>query len=325
MNLSSRLSTWSGRLRQALTATQIGAPLITPEQVYELRQLAQLAHTLPFTRQRETRRQQLGDRHSLIRGSGMDFDDSRPFMAGDDRRYLNWRLYARTGELYLKSFIEEQRPQLCLLLDRRSRMRMGSGDTLKLQEAVKIATTLALLARREQMQVAALLLQSPAQWHKGRGGEAGILELIHAINASAPPLECVQEPSLNDALGQLQESLPTGSIICLISDFMDLDEVSRPLLWQLARKHDLLNFHIVDAMERQLPEAGRMLIESGPGDPPLEVDCNDPGLRQAYAESMQTRQQEIEDLLRVNDASYYVVNEAEDFLSAWLGVDYVSG
>jgi uncharacterized protein (DUF58 family) len=291
------------------------APLLDAAQLERLRRAA-AAGGSPLLQQREVRQPQLGERPSLIQGSGLDFDESRPFQAGDDRRFINWRLFARTGELSLTVFREERRPQLTLLLDRRRRMRMGSHGRLKLTQAASLAVLLALLARREELAVGAVCLQPQLHYLRGRSGETALADLIRALTAAAPPLEEVDEPSLSQALAQLQQ-LPRGSLVCLISDFADLREEDSGLLWQLVREHDVSAFHISDAMEHELPASGRLRIDAG-GET-LELDCGDPDLRAAYARRMRARHEEIERLLTRAGVRYQAVRGDADVVALLCG------
>ena len=303
-----------------LMASPTLGPLLDAVQLERLHRAAAAASGTPLLQQREVRQPQLGERPSLIQGSGLDFDESRPFQAGDDRRYINWRLFARTGDLYLKVFREERRPQLTLLLDRRSHMRMGSRDRLKVTQAVSLAVLLALLARREELAVGALCLQAHSQYHRGRSGQAAVAELIRAMVSAAPPLDAVDEPPLSQALAQLQGQLPRGSLVCLISDFADLGEEDSALLWQLVREHDVTAFHVSDEMEHTLPASGRLRIAAG-GEV-LDVDCDNPELRAAYAQRMQARHEEIERLLTQADVAYQAVRTDEDVVALLCGGDH---
>jgi uncharacterized protein (DUF58 family) len=300
---------------------RIESPTLQP--LLDMAQLARLRHAAttaasPLLQQQLLRQPQLGERPSLVQGSGLDFDESRPFLAGDDRRHINWRLLARTGELYLKVFREERRTQLSLLLDRRAGMRMGSHGRLKVTQAARLAVLLALMAQHQGLAVGALCLQQRSQFHRGRSGESAIAELIRSLGAAAPPQEANDEPPLSRALAQLQGQLPRGSLVCLISDFADLGEGDSALLWQLAREHDVSAFHISDDMEHELPTGGRLRIAATGGEV-LELDCGDAELRSAYARHMQARHGEIRELLIRAGVHYREVRSDEDVVSLLCG------
>jgi len=180
---------------------------------------------------------------------------------------------------------------LCLLLDRRQGMRMGSRRYLKVTQAVRLAVLLALAAQADGMAVGALCLEEAGQFHRGRSGEAAVAELLTAMTAAAPPMPHAQEPPLSQALAQLQAQLPRGSQLCLISDFADLREEDGGLLWQLVREHDVSAFLISDELEHRLPKQGRLRLDAG-GEV-LELDCGDTALRLAYEQEMQARHQAI--------------------------------
>jgi len=306
--------TWPFRHRPSQA---IQRPLQVPAQLLALRQAAATLAS-PWPRRQVVHQPQLGERPSLIRGSGLDYDESRPFLRGDDRRQINWRLYARTGELHLKLFREERRPQRCLLLDRRQGMRLGSRGRLKLTQAVRLAALLAFTAQAEQMAVAALCLEERIQFHRGRSGEIALAELLAAMAAAAPPLGAVDEPPLSQALAQLQARLPRGSQLCLISDFNDLKEEDSALLWQLVREHDVSAYHISDALEHELPAAGRLRLDAGDGSV-LEVDCADAGLREAFHREMQSRHEAIRQRLERCGIAYTALRSDTDLVALLRG------
>lgn len=276
-------------------------PLLDAAQQLALRQLAEDARS-PLWERRFPRQGQQGERPSPLRGSGMDYDESRPFMPGDDRRHLNWRLYARTGEPHLKLFSEERRPQLMLLLDRRRAMRMGSRTRLKLTQGVRLAVVLAWMAQSRGMAVSALCLQSATRFYRRRQGVSATLELARALAAPAPPVSGAEEPGLTTGLAQLRAHLVPGSQVCLISDFADLGEADEALLWQLAAEHDLSAFHLHDPMEAGLPD-GRLRVAIGEGRA-LELDGRDAQLRQEYSRRMRERDRAIESRLRQSGGQY---------------------
>ena len=82
-------------------------PLLDTEEIQALRSRVLTHKQKPLTRSHDTNSQRMGDKRSTHRGYGMDYEESRAYQAGDDPRYLNWALSARTDELHTKVFREE--------------------------------------------------------------------------------------------------------------------------------------------------------------------------------------------------------------------------
>ncbi|MDH5182429.1 MAG: DUF58 domain-containing protein [Gammaproteobacteria bacterium] len=267
-------------------------PLLTPAEVLALRQQAH-SSALSILTQRDSHHAQLGDVRSPQRGSGMDFDESRPYVAGDDRRFINWRLLARTGEMYLKLFHEERRSQLFLLLDRRATMRMGSQGCLKVTQAARLATLLSCLAKKEKMAVGAAVMNTTTHWHRPMSGEKALHRLIEDYIAPAPPLEDDADADLQQILSHLQSQLPAGSVVVLISDFQELDERHEAALWALVSKHRVIALTIHDPLERQLPKQKAMRFSSPHDGQIIELDGRDAEQAQRYQQAMQHHRNNI--------------------------------
>ena len=92
----------------------IQQPLLTRAEILEIRtRLAQLQEQSQHTH--EVAHRLYGDAQSVYRGYGLDYEESRPYQRGDELRFMNWRLSARTGELYMKVFREERHPSVFVL------------------------------------------------------------------------------------------------------------------------------------------------------------------------------------------------------------------
>jgi uncharacterized protein (DUF58 family) len=81
----------------------------------------------------------------------MDYDESRPYFPGDELRFMNWRVTARTGEPHMKVFREERKPSVFIVVDRRQNMCFGTRRRLKVSQAVRAAAVTAFDARLNQV------------------------------------------------------------------------------------------------------------------------------------------------------------------------------
>ena len=272
----------------------IDRPLLDDDRQQELRQYAEsLAWSLiEFDRQASDPR--TGDALSAFRGHGLEFEENRVYQPGDEPRLLNWRLYARTGDLYTRVFREERRPQVFLLVDRRAAMRFGSRRQLKARLVAAMACAHAWQARQQALALGGLILSRELHWFSPAVGDTAGDRLIQSLSGPCRPLPFdADQPSLEEALQLVHQRLAPGSFLLLVSDFMDLESDSAmPLLHELAQKHSVRAVQILDPLEQQLPERGDLLIENPSRPQPIRLDSRDRGLRQAYAEmfsAMQSR------------------------------------
>jgi uncharacterized protein (DUF58 family) len=293
-SLIAKLSRQYRRWRPAGTVS-IQAPLVAAE---DLRELERYARSLPRSLldfQRHAAHPLIGETRSLYRGRGFEFEENRAYQAGDEPRLLNWRLYARTGELYTKVFTEERRPQAFLLLDRRASMRFGTRRQLKVARAARIAACHVYQAGQQALAVGGATLNREVDWHAPAPGEAALRYLVQSLVSPCPPLPFEQDqPSMEESLQLLVHRLPAGCFVLLVSDFLDLDPVTAtPLLRHLAERHTVRAIQVLDPVEQDLPAAGDFLIEDGAAAQALRIDGRDALQRRLYRTACSNRQSRL--------------------------------
>ena len=106
----------------------------------------------------------IGDVRSTYRGHGIDYEESRLYQSGDDPRYMNWQLSARTGQHYMKVFREERQPGIFILIDRRNSMRFGTQQRLKVTQAVRAAAIAAFSAQENNFSIGGVILDDEIEW-----------------------------------------------------------------------------------------------------------------------------------------------------------------
>lgn len=175
-----------------------------------------------------------GEHLSRGTGSSLEFQDRRSYNAGDDIRHLDWRAFARTGDLTVKLYREELMPRLDLLLDTSASMDVGEG---KGQLALDLAVFLALVARRQGFSVRML----------GVGDETTRLDLDQLL-VTGIPFEGRQP--LSESLQKARAHLRPGTLRVMVSDYLspyDAREMVRGLaqragglgLFQVLSEQDL--------------------------------------------------------------------------------------
>ena len=197
---------------------------------------------------------------SQRQGSGIDFNETRPFQFGDEPRHMNWRATARTGRPQVRVFQQDLMPTSYFLIDRRSTMRFGTRQRLKVAQAARLAIFLASWEARSGAELGSLIFNESIQWMQAVNGQDAIYQLAHRVSKPCPPLLDLPAIGLNQAFLLLAERLPIGSHLYLLSDFIDIKEECLPWLYQLGEQHRVWMIHIHDPAEYQLPEAGRLQL-----------------------------------------------------------------
>lgn len=246
-----------------------------------------------------------GEATSIFRGRGLDYEESRIYQPGDDLRLMDWRLMARSSLPHIKVFHEEHRPAVFLLVDRRAAMRFGTQVRLKTAQAARVAALLAFAYRWLNTPVAGLCLQADPQWLSQSNDVEGIFYFINAIAKPCPPVTPdITEPYLSTTLKSLQTQLNRGSIIYLLSDFIDLEEQHRPLLMHLAAEFDVKAIHIVDPGEERLPNAGRLKLFGFGNATAFAIDTSNPFIRAEYQEAAKRHLDSREKLFKALNIPY---------------------
>ena len=206
--------------------------------------------TLAAIRRRASYRS--GARDSRTRGRGMEYEESRAYVAGDDVRTMDWRVMARTGEAHTKIYAEEKERRFLLAVDLSASMYYGTRRAFKSCAAAQAAAHLGWLASFAGDRIGGLVV-SPDSHREVRPGKAssGLLAVFHhladASRIALPPAN--RESRLNFLLQELMRVVKPGSIIALISDFIGLDDESLEIVSALARHNDINVFWIHDSSE----------------------------------------------------------------------------
>ncbi|MCG6870693.1 MAG: DUF58 domain-containing protein [Gammaproteobacteria bacterium] len=297
-----------------------GQPLLDDA---ELRELAARTQSLPWfflDFQQDACHPLIGETLSVYRGRGLEFEDNRAYQPGDEPRLLNWRLYARSGELYTKVFTEERRPQVVVLADRRAAMRFGTRRQLKATLVARIGACYAYQARQQALAVGGLILNQAAEWLAPASGDASLDALVRTLAAPCPPLGFDQDqPQLEQGLRLVMHRLPAGCLVVLISDFADLDpQTARPILRHLSESNTVQAIQVLDPVERQLPAGGDFLIEDPASERPLRMDGRDAAQQARYAENFRSRQADLDACFRACGIPFRTCLTTDD-LEACLG------
>src|SRR3954462_15222023 len=96
---------------------------------------------------------------SVFKGRGMEFDEVRPYVPGDDVRTINWNVTARTGSPFVKRFVEERELTVMLVVDVSGSMSFGSGHRSKREAATELSALVAFSAIQNEDKVGLLLFR----------------------------------------------------------------------------------------------------------------------------------------------------------------------
>ena len=254
-----------------------------------------------------------GDYHSTFKGQGVEFDEVRPYVAGDDVRSIDWNVTARTGIPYIKRFSEERELTVLFLVDVSGSQSYGSTTRSKAELAAEVASLLALTAIRNQDKIGLVLFSDRiVKYIPPRKGRDSVMRLVREVLAAEDGAEGATDVSA--ALRFLSGVQKRRAVVFLVSDFMDDASRYEKLLRAAARRHDLVCVPVADPAESSLPDVGLVELED-PETGALElVDTSSASVRRAFAEKAAAERGELSrcflktgiDTLPIDTARAYV-------------------
>lgn len=193
-----------------------------------------------------------GNYISAFRGQGMEFDEVREYVPGDDVRSIDWNVTARMQQPFIKVFREEREMTLMLVVDVSSSLQFGTTGRFKIELACEMAAVLAYLAIRNNDKVGLIVFSDTVEKFvppkKGRGHVWRIIREVLAHESQG------EGTDIKQALDFMMQVQKRRSLCFLISDFFAADYTRS--LQIAARRHDLVAINTEDRRERELPRIG---------------------------------------------------------------------
>ncbi|WP_154224253.1 DUF58 domain-containing protein [Marinicella rhabdoformis] len=242
---------------------------------------------------------------SRFRGRGMDYLESRIYQAGDDIRNMDWRVTARTGDAHTKLFQEERERPTYVILDSNASMFFGTKSKFKMVLASEIAAFFGWSSIQNGDRIGVLTYGiHGTHIVKATPGKRGMMAMMsHVLKTSVriPKVEnkAEQQENLDQALKQMRTVIRPGSLVFIVSDFLNLGEEAKRQLLQLRKHNDVLAVKVADPFEVESPLAARYGIQTQSrqqSDRHMKVRIMDTR-KDATLERLNTQQQNhIEDL-----------------------------
>lgn len=202
-----------------------------------------------------------GQYHSVFKGRGMNFDEVRPYQPGDEIRSIDWNVTARTGDVYVKQFVEERELTIYIMIDLSASMDFGLKTMRKQHLAARIAALLTFSAVKNNDRVSLITFSDRVmKFIPPKKGKKHVLRIIREILGARAEGK-TDIPLALEFLGRIAKR---RGIVMLISDFFEKDERANLLersLCVAARRHDLIPVVIADPFEERLPQAGLFALE----------------------------------------------------------------
>jgi uncharacterized protein (DUF58 family) len=200
-----------------------------------------------------------GEYQSVFKGKGMEFDEVRPYQFGDEIRTIDWNVTARTGQPYVKRFVEERELTVMLLVDASASEDFGSVSRFKRELAAELTAVLSFAATTNNDKVGLLIFTDQIElFIPPRKGRHHVLRLIRELLAFEPKS---RGTDIGMALETANQILKRRSIIFLVSDFLADPSSYQKALALSNRRHDLIAVDLHDPLETDIQPVGLIALE----------------------------------------------------------------
>jgi len=260
---------------------------------------------------------------SVFKGRGIEFDEVRPYIPGDDVRIIDWNVTARMGAPYVKRYVEERQLSLMLMADVSASQDFGSSTRSKREATAELCALLAFSATRNDDKVGLTLFHGGIeQYIPARKGQKHSLRVVREVLThgtaeapeDAPPAARRwrrwlpfgrrrawwrtgrQATHIAGAMEFLM-SVTTRKTVCfVVSDF--LDEGYLHAMQSANRKHDVIAVLITDPRELEMPPVGLINLADSESGRVARYDAGSPAFRAQLARLAQARVDELKHMFR---------------------------
>lgn len=232
-----------------------------------------------------------GPAQSSLRGRGMEYAESREYVAGDDVRHIDWRLTARSGRTHTKLFQAERERLTLIVADTSPALYFGTRVRFKSVQAARAAAVAVWAAVRDGDRVAILrgsLQEAPVPPASGARGALRVLDALVRWYSHAP----IDDTGLSKALDSASRLLRPGSRLIVLADPRSIAAIPETRWPALAAHHEVVVLMLTDALESEPPKSALPFAVGGHR---VELDLGNAAQRQRWRTEFK---QPVEDALQ---------------------------
>lgn len=252
-----------------------------------------------------------GEYQSLFKGSGLEFDDLRPYQYGDDIRTIEWNVSAKGHGTFVKTFREDKEQSVYFLLDISGSQDIGKLGNKKIDQGKVIAGVLTLAAVFAGNQVG--LISYSDEKEKlilpAKGSKQGVKMIRGIFEHENKSLKTDLNGMFTFALNLIKRR----SVIVVISDFID-EGYERPFR-AMAQRHDLVAIQLTDPRESALPSLGIIPVFDKEKGKTTWVNTAFGSFSKKITDTFTTERENLKDLCKKNQVNYLSIDTTQDVVS----------
>ena len=251
-----------------------------------------------------------GEYHSAFKGMGMEFAEVREYFPGDDIRAIDWNVTARTGKPFIKTYDEERELTVMLIIDVSASGFFGTGESLKSDIMIELASILSFSAIKNNDKVGLLLFSDQIEeFIPPKKGKSHVLRVIREMIFHKAK---DRKTDISIALDHIQKVIKRKSIIFLLSDFWD-DSYQKSMKL-INKKHDLINIQILDKAEITIPKLGLTKFHDVETQSSTWIDTNNKLIHQNMKNYIYIKNNIIRKFCKNNKIDFISIDTSEDYL-----------
>ncbi len=242
-----------------------------------------------------------GPRRSVALGRGIIFKDHRIYAPGDDFRSIDWKVFARTDDLYVKTYEEEKNLIVHIILDYSASMGFGR-DITKFDYGAMIGIGFAYLAMKENEKFMFSTFSEDLEIFQPKRGMSQLAAMVQHINSLKPK----GYSRIQEAMMHYKKIVGSKAMIVLISDFLiDIDDVI-DAVYHLGAGHEVKIIQVLDPLELNLKIEGDFKLKDSETGEKLRTYIS-PRLRQQYQKMLGEHSAKIEEVCNKLDIGFHLI------------------
>jgi len=250
-----------------------------------------------------------GDYNSIFKGSGIDFDDLRPYQYGDDHRSINWNISAKEDKIYTNTYKEDKEQSVFFLVDVSQSQHIGKEEN-KINISKEIASVLTISALNTNSQVGILCFSDQKelfiQSKKGASHGYRIIKNLYELNQKS------KKTNISSMINFFMNTVKKKSLVIFISDFIDKDYDKN--MRALAKKHDIVCLHIYDDYETNIPNLGIIELEEKENNFRKWINTSSSSFKKLSDDLFISKPEELKKKMNAIGINYLKINSKENYV-----------
>jgi len=254
-----------------------------------------------------------GSRRSVMHGRGITIKDHRIYTPGDDFRSIDWRIYARTDDLYIKRYEEDKSLTTHIIVDHSASMNFGKGVT-KFDYASMLGVGTAYLTMKENEKFQFSTFSEDLETFRSKRGMGHLASMVDHLNN----IKLTGFSRFKDAMSRYKKMIGSKSLIVIVSDFLfDIKEIEDGLI--MLGKQNMKIIQILDPIERELAFDGDLRLKDSETKNILRTYIN-PRLRVGYKQRLEDHISKIAKLCDELGLDFHIITTDKPIFDAFYDI-----